>query len=181
MATSDIQAICSQLLTADDLAVDDKLFEQVLEEKIVTKIQENKKSKYVKIFSKEQLFLSHITPLLHNIGFEIIDEVTYNVSNKNELIYISRFNLNVEDFEKIEKAKDNLEYIISYSLKDCTVKHSKAYSLVYKENLKKRKIMLIRAFIEYIDQAVLTINSATILNTLTTNHSLACMFVKYFI
>ena len=37
MATSDIQAICSQLLTPDDLAVDDKLFEQVLEEKIVTK------------------------------------------------------------------------------------------------------------------------------------------------
>jgi glutamate dehydrogenase len=181
MATSDIQAICSQLLTPDDLAIDDKLFEQVLKEKIVTKIQENKKSRYIKIFSKKQLFLSHITPLLHSIGFEIIDEVTYNVANNKELIYISRFNLNVEDFEKVEKAKDNLEYIISYSLKDCTIKYSKAYSLVYKENLTLRKIMLIRAFIEYIDQAILTINSATILNTLTRNHSLACMFVKYFI
>jgi glutamate dehydrogenase len=181
MAKSDIQAICSQLLTPDDLAVDDKLFEQVLKEKIVTKILENKKSKYVKIFSKEQIFLSHITPLLHNIGFEIIDEVTYNVANNNELIYISRFNLNVEDFDKIEKAQDNLESIINYSLKDTTVKHSRAYSLVYKENLDLRKIMLIRAFIEYIDQAVLTINSATILNTLTINHKLACMFVKYFI
>lgn len=181
METSDIQAICSQLLTHDDLAIDDKLFEQVLEEKIVTKIQENKKSKYIKIFSKKQLFLSHITPLLHSIGFEIIDEVTYNVANNKELIYISRFNLNIEDFEKIEKAKDNLEFIISYSLKDCTIKYSKAYSLVYKENLNLRKIMLIRAFIEYIDQAVLTINSATILNTLTRNHSLTSMFVKYFI
>ena len=181
MSTSDIQAICSQLLTPDDLAVDDKLFEQVLKEKIVTKILENKKTKYIKIFSKEQLFLSHITPLLHNIGFEIIDEVTYNVANEKELIYISRFNLNVEDFEKIEEAKENIEAIISYSLKDCSVKHSKAYSLVYKENLDLRKIMLIRAFIEYIDQAVLTINSATILKTLTTNHILASIFVKYFI
>ncbi|APW65234.1 MULTISPECIES: NAD-glutamate dehydrogenase domain-containing protein [Arcobacteraceae] len=181
MSTSDIQAICSQLLTPDDLAVDDKLFEQVLKEKIVTKILENKKTKYIKIFSKEQLFLSHITPLLHNIGFEIIDEVTYNVANEKELIYISRFNLNVENFEKIEEAKENIEAIISYSLKDCSVKHSKAYSLVYKENLDLRKIMLIRAFIEYIDQAVLTINSATILKTLTTNHILASIFVKYFI
>jgi len=181
MSTSDIQAICSQLLTPDDLAVDDKLFEQVLKEKIVTKILENKKTKYIKIFSKEQLFLSHITPLLHNIGFEIIDEVTYNVANEKELIYISRFNLNVEDFEKIEEAKENIEAIISYSLKDCSVKHSKAYSLVYKENLDLRKIMLIRAFIEYIDQAVLTINSATILKTLTTNHILASIFVRYFI
>jgi len=181
MATSDINTICSQLLTPDDLAVDDKLFEQVLKEKIVTKILKNRKSKYVKIFSKEQLFLSHITPLLHNIGFEIIDEVTYNVANNKEIIYISRFNLNVDNFEKIEKAKDNLETIINYSLKDTTVKHSRAYSLVYKENLNLRKVMLIRAFIEYIDQAVLTINSATILHTLTENHKLSCMFVKYFI
>ena len=181
MSTSDIQAICSQLLTPDDLAVDDKLFEQVLKEKIVTKILENKKIKYIKIFSKEQLFLSHITPLLHNIGFEIIDEVTYNVANNKELIYISRFNLNIENFEQIEKAKQNLETIISYSLKDFTVKHSKAFSLVYTQNLDLRKVSLLRAFIEYIDQAVLTINSATILNTLTQNHKLASMFVKYFI
>ena len=181
MSTSDIQAICSQLLTPDDLAISDELFDRVLSEKIVTKIQENKKSKYIKIFSKEQLFLSYITPLLHNIGFEIIDEVTYNVTNKKDLIYISRFNLKIDDFKKVDNAKDNLEAIISYSLKDTSVKHSKAYSLVYTENLTLRKIDLIRAFIEYIDQAVLTINSATILNTLTTNSSLACLFVKYFI
>ncbi|WP_121627000.1 NAD-glutamate dehydrogenase domain-containing protein [Poseidonibacter antarcticus] len=180
MSTSDIQAICSQLLTPDDLAIDDKLFQEVVKEKIVTKIIDNKKSKYIKIFSTEQLFLSHITPLLHDIGFEIIDEVTYNVTNNKELVYISRFNLNINDFNKIEQAKDNLEFIINYSLKDTTVKYSQAYSLVYKENLNLRKIMLISAFIEYISQAVLTINSATILNTLIINHSLTCMFVKYF-
>ena len=181
MSTSDIQAICSQLLTPDDLAIDDKLFEQVIKEKIATKIIDNKKTKYIKIFSKEQLFLSHITPLLHNIGFEIIDEVTYNVTNNKELIYISRFNLNIDDLEKIEKSKVNLESIINYSLKDCTVKHSKAYSLVYKENFNLRKIMLIGAFIEYIDQAVLSVNSTTILNTITTNYKLSSMFVEYFI
>lgn len=181
MATSDIQAICSQLLTPDDLAVSDELFDQVLKESIVTQILNTKKSKYVKIFSKEQLFLSHITPLLHNIGFEIIDEVTYNVSNNKEEIYISRFNLNVHDENRLEDAKSNLEYIITNTLKDPSVKHSKAFSLVYTQNLTLRKIMLLRAFIEYIDQAVLTINSATILNTLTTHDSLACLFVKYFI
>jgi len=181
MATSDINAICSQLLTPDDLAVSDELFDEVLKDGIVTKILENKKLKYVKIYSKEQLFLSHITPLLHNIGFEIIDEVTYNVTNSKKLIYISRFNLNVEDSEKMDSAKDNLEAVISQSLKDTTVKHSKAFSLVYKQNLNMRKISLLGAFIEYIDQAVLTINSATILNTLTTNDNLACLFVKYFI
>ena len=109
MATSDIQAICSQLLTPDDLAVSDELFNKVLEDGIVTKILENKNNKYVKIYSKEQLFLSNITPLLHNIGFEIIDEVTYNVTNKKELIYISRFNLNIEDSKKLDLARENIE------------------------------------------------------------------------
>jgi len=181
MATSDIQAICSQLLTPDDLAVSDELFEEVLNNGIVTKILENKNIKYVKIFSKEQLFLSHITPLLHNIGFEIIDEVTYNVTNKKDMIYISRFNLNLDDFKKIEIAKDNIEEIITYSLRDTTVKHSKAFSLIYEENLSFRKIMLLRAFIEYIDQAVLTINSAAILNTFTTHHKITADFVEYFL
>ncbi len=181
MATSDIQAICSQLLTPDDLVVNDELFKKVLKEGIVTKIINNNDSVYVKIFSKEQLYLSHITPLLHNIGFEIIDEVTYNVSHEDEQIYISRFNLDIPDTSQLEVARENLEYVISHSLKDPTIKHSKAFCLVYKQNLNLRKIKLLRAFIEYIDQAVLTINSATILNTLTAHDSLACLFVKYFI
>jgi glutamate dehydrogenase len=127
MATSDIQAICSQLLTPDDLAVNDELFKKVLKEGIVTKIINNNDSVYVKIFSKEQLYLSHITPLLHNIGFEIIDEVTYNVSHEDEQIYISRFNLDIPDTSQLEVARENLEYVISHSLKDPTIKHSKAF------------------------------------------------------
>lgn len=139
MTTHDINAICSQILTSDDLIVEEELFQKVLKDKIVTKILDNKGLKYIKIFSKEQLFLSHITPLLHNIGFEIIDEVTYNVMNKKEMIYISRFNLFNPDLQKIEIAKNNIEDIITYTLQDSTVKHSKAFSLVYEENLNLKK------------------------------------------
>ena len=181
MATNDINAICSQILTSEDLNVDEKLFNEVLENRIVTKILDNKDSKYIKIFSKEQIFLSHITPLLHNIGFEIIDEVTYNVAHQKDLIFVSRFNLNISDLKKLDIAKDNIENIITQSLQDPTVKHSKAFSLVYEQNLNFRKIMILRAFIEYIDQAVLTINSAAILNTLTTHHSITALFVEYFL
>ena len=181
MATHDINAICSQLLTSDDLNVDEKLFNEVLENRIVTKILDNKDSKYIKIFSKEQIFLSHITPLLHNIGFEIIDEVTYNVAHEKDLIFVSRFNLNISDLRKLDIAKDNIENIVTQSLQDPTVKHSKAFSLVYEQNLNFRKIMILRAFIEYLDQAVLTVNSAAILNTFTTYHSITALFVEYFL
>ena len=181
MATNDINAICSQLLTSDDLNIDAEFFQQILKDKIVTKIVDNKNLKYIKIFSKEQLFLSHITPLLHNIGFEIIDEVTFNVANKSDVIFVSRFNLNIIDLKKLDIAKDNIEKIITQSLQDPTVKHSKAFSLVYEQNLNFRKIMILRAFIEYIDQAVLTINSAAILNTFTTHHPITALFVEYFL
>ena len=147
MATPDINAICSQILTSDDLIVEEELFQQVLKDKIVTKLLDNKGSKYIKIFSKEQLFLSHITPLLHNIGFEIIDEVTYNVMSQKELIYISRFNLNNPNLEKINIAKNNIEDIITYTLQDCSVKHSKAFSLVYEENFDLKKIKIGRAHV----------------------------------
>ncbi len=181
MATNDINAICSQILTNDDLNVDEEFFQKVLKDRIVTKIVDNNNLKYVKIFSKEQLFLSHITPLLHNIGFEIIDEVTYNVAHEKDLIFVSRFNLNISDLKKLDIAKDNIENIITQSLQDPTVKHSKAFSLVYEQNLNFRKIMILRAFIEYIDQAVLTINSAAILNTFTTHNSITASFIEYFL
>ena len=110
--THDINAICSQILTADDLKIEEKLFQQVMKEKIVTKILDNNNGIHIKIFSKEQIILSHITPILHNIGFEIIDEVTYNITDNKELIYISKFNLNSPNFEKIGKAKNNFSVII---------------------------------------------------------------------
>lgn len=179
--THDINAICSQILTADDLKIEEKLFQQVMKEKIVTKILDNNNGIHIKIFSKEQIILSHITPILHNIGFEIIDEVTYNITDNKELIYISKFNLNSPNFEKIGKAKNNLEAIITHSLQDPTIKHSKAFSLVYEENFDLKKISILRAFIEYIDQAVLTINSVAILSTLTTYHSITADFVDYFL
>jgi len=181
MATHDINAICSQILTSEDLNVEEEIFKEVLKNRIVTKILDSKNSKYIKIFSKEQLFLSHITPLLHNIGFEIIDEVTYNIENKKDMIYVCRFNLHITDMKKLEIAKDNIENIITQSLQDPTVKHSKAFSLVYEQNLTFRKIMILRAFIEYIDQSVLTINSTAILNTLATHHSITASFVEYFL
>ncbi len=181
--TSDMNAMCSQLLTADDLKIPDILFEKVIKDGIITQIVEHNSSKSIKIYSTHQFFLSQIMPVLHDIGFLIIDEVTYNIQNSAQIIFVSRFNLqidNEEQIKKIEHAKDNLENIITSSLTDNSLIHSKVFSLIYNQNFDARKIMLVRAFIEYIDQAVLTINSAIILNTLITHHSITDSFVNYF-
>ncbi len=181
--TSDMNAICSQLLTPKDLEISDELFKKVIDGTIVTEIVENSSSQSIKIYSTYQLFLSSITPILHDIGFMIIDEVTYNIQNSTQLIFVSRFNLKVdneEDLKKIVNAQDNIENIITSSLKDASLVHSKAFSLVLNQNFDLKQIRLVRAFIEYLDQSVLTINSATVLNTLTTHHTITNLFVNYF-
>ncbi len=180
MATSDIEAVCSQLLTKEDLKVSDKFFQEVLDECIITHIHEDNNSNHIKIYSVNQLYLSTITPILHDIGFEIVDEVTYNISNKSKVIYVSRFNLHIKDVNIVKKAKENLENVITQTLKDEKIYHSKLFSLVLLQNLTVKKVYLLKAFIEYLDQAVLTINADTILNTLTTHHKISNLFLNYF-
>jgi len=182
--SSDINAVCSQLLTAKDLDISEELFNKVQEETIVTQIVDSDTVKSIKIYSTYQLFLSSITPILHDIGFMIIDEVTYNIQRRKQMVFVSRFNLKVEspgDINRIEYAKDNIENIIVNCIKDPSLEHSKVFSLVLNQNFNLRKISLVRAFIEYIDQAVLTINSATILNTLINHHTITDLFVDYFV
>ena len=181
--SSDMNAICSQLLTPQDLEISNELFNEVVENIIVTHISDYQDTKSIKIYSTYQLFLSSITPILHDIGFMIVDEVTYNIRNASKLIYVSRFNLRINDkayIKKIESAKSNLESIINRCLKDSSVKHTKVFSLVLNQNFDFRKLMVVKAIIEYLDQAALTINSETMLNTLTTHHEITKLFVDYF-
>ena len=182
--SSDINAVCSQLLTAKDLDISEELFKRVQEETIVTQIIDTDSTKSIKIYSTYQLFLSSVTPILHDIGFMIVDEVTYNIQSDKKTIFVSRFNLNIEtdgDANRIVYAKDNLENVIVSCIKDPAMIHSKVFSLVLNQNFNLRQLCLVRAFIEYLDQAVLTINSATILNTLTNHHTITDLFVDYFI
>ncbi len=183
MTTSDMNAVCSQLLRPEDLTISDELFKQVQTQSVVTQIVEKGNTTNIKIYSTYQLYLSSVTPILHDIGFLIIDEVTYNIQNGKDMIYVSRFNLRIlkDDFlEKIKDAKENLENIITMSIKDLSFNSSKVFSLVLNQNFNQKKIKLVRSFIEYLDQAVLTINSVTILNTYTLHHSITKLFVDYF-
>lgn len=175
-----MNAICSQLLTQNDLKISDELYTRVQEEGIVTSILENNDLRSIKIFSKEQLYLSQITPVLHAMGFTIIDEVTYNLSKDTDVVHVSRFNLHLDDTSKIEKSQQNIEEIVALTLKDDNIEHSKAYSLIYNENFSIRKIKLLRSLVEYLDQAVLSINTIMIKTTLTTHHTITNMFIDYF-
>lgn len=180
MANSQYDAICSQLLTQDDLKISDELFAEVIQKEYLTRIDYKNKHSFIKIYSTKDIYLSSVVPILHNFGFEIMDEITYSISQKNKTIYILRFNLNLQKNDKMDRSKENIEDVISDSLKYSYIKRTKLFSLVYKQNFSLRSISLISAIIEYLDQAVISLNSDAIINTLTTYDEITDLFLSYF-
>ncbi len=180
MASNAINEVCSTLVSPKDLKIGDELFQNIIKEKIVTEITIDSKDSSINIYATSQLYLSSIIPVLHDFGFNIIDEVSYKIQKNTKNIYINRFNLKLDNVKKITKAKCNIERVISDSLNGVILSRCKLFSLVYHEDLSIRKILLLRAFIEYIDQSVIAVNQASILHTITAYSNISKLFVEYF-
>lgn len=178
--TSDLNAVCSQLLRPDDLKISSELFNRIVKEEIVSKIYINHKNVSIKIYSVSALYLSSMTPVLHDFGFKIIDEIAYSIPKSDTTVFVNRFNLEVLDFKKFESAKDNIENIISQALLGKSFDKCHLYALVYLENFSLRHIKLMRAIIEYLDQAVLSLNSNVIIDTINHHHGISKLFLDYF-
>lgn len=173
-------AVCSQLLSQEDLQIDDEVIKALAERPIVTRIALAAEQAAVRLYAKKQLLLSDITPILHDFAFVVVDEVTYTVMHAKQTIYVCRFNLQLDDIKAFKQAKENIESVITDSLLGRTFSSCRIYSLVYKQNLTLRQLTLLRAFVEYINQAVPSINFDTILNTITAYDALAALLLRYF-
>lgn len=180
-SSSSMNAVCSEILSPESLNVSDELFDFVMKEKIVTNITDDIEKPSINIYATSQLYLSSIIPILHDFGFKIIDEVAYKIVKNSENIYINRFNLKLEDMKKLTDSKENIETVISDSLNGKILTRCRLFALVYDEDLSIRKIMLLRAMVEYIDQSIISLNQETILNTITQYSKISKLFVDYFI
>jgi len=179
--TAFFDSVCAQLLQPDDLKISSDLFERITQEKIVSKIFISDKSVSIKIYADHILHLSSMTPVLHDFGFDIIDEVTYAIPKNEVSVHVNRFNLDVQDLQRLNSAKDNIEKIISLSLLGKTFDKCRLYSLVYMQNFSLRHITLMRAIIEYLNQAVLSLNASIIIGALNHHHLITNLFIDYFL
>ncbi len=181
MTNSPLDTVYFRPICSEDLEVSDALFEEILKDKIVTLIADRQEASYIDIYALTQLYLSSIIPVLHDFGFKIIDEVSYKIVKNEQNLYMSRFNLKLDDTKKLSLSKNNIQKVISDSLRGTIFSRCRLFWLVYHENLCLRKIMLLRAFIEYLDQAVIALNPDAILNTMIQYSSLSKLFVEYFL
>lgn len=173
-------AVCSQLLSKEDLNPERAVIDALASQSILTQITLQEGRAVVRLYADHQLLLSDITPILHDFAFVVIDEVTYTLSDQGRTIHICRFNLHLEDNEAFERARENIETVITASLLGSGFGSCRIYALVYKQNLTLRQVTLLRAIIEYMNQAVLSINFETILAALIRHHTVARLFLHYF-
>jgi len=176
-----LKSVCSQLLQADDLNISTDLYARIINEEIVSQIFINNEKVSVKIYSTKMLHLSCMTPVLHDFGFEIIDEITYSIPKEKSNIFINRFNLDIHELQKLKDAKENIEQIISMSLLGQNFERCQLYGLVYSQNFSLRHITLMRTLIEYLDQAVLSLNANVIIHTLNHHNGITNLFISYFL
>lgn len=181
MKSSSVNAVSSTILSKKDLTISAELFNSIQEKKIITQIMDDELKPSINIFATTQLYLSSIVPILHDFGFVIIDEVSYKINKDKKDVYINKFNLKIDDTKNITESKCNIENVISDSLNGSILQRCKLFSLVYDQNLSIRKVLLLRAMIEYIDQSVIALNQETILHTITQYHHISKLFLDYFV
>lgn len=181
MKDTSVNTVCSGLISPIDLKVSDELFTTIEKEEIVVQITVDSEQSSISIYSDVQIYLSKVVPILHDFSFNIIDEISYQVVKNEKIIFINKFNIHLDNNKTITKSKSNIEHVISDSLKGVIFSRCQLFSLVYNENLSIRKIMLLRAFIEYIDQSSTSINRSSILQTLTNYSQISNLFIDYFV
>ena len=181
MQSSSMNAVFSGQLSKKDMTISNELFSSIQKKNIVTQIMDDIKQPSINIYATKQLYLSSIVPILHDFGFTIIDEVAYKINKNKHDVYINRFNLKLDDTSNLTVSKLNIENVISDSIASDTLTGCRLFSLVYDQNLSIRKILLLRAMIEYIDQAVISLNQGNIQHTITIHSEISKLFVDYFI
>jgi len=175
-----MNAICSQLLTPDDINISQDFVDRIEKEKIVVQVYIKDESAAIRIYSKQALMLSLIMPVLHDFGFNIVDEIPFSFEHNGHTIHLKRLNLNLVRITEITRAKSNIEEVITHVLLGGNFPATKLFSLVCDQNLSLRQLSLLKAVIDYMNQAVVAINLDSFIHTLRTQPTITKLFLDYF-
>ncbi|MBN2895968.1 MAG: NAD-glutamate dehydrogenase [Campylobacterales bacterium] len=132
------------------------------------------------IASEKPRTLSQMMPLLDDFGFDIIDETSDGFEHEERRYHLYRFGLQIDDPDQFAKAQSNIAAIVTEALGTPHFKRCKLFALIYRENFTPRQVQLMRALIEYLNQAAVNINHEAFIQTFTTHHAIVKSLLEYF-
>lgn len=179
MISDEINSACSQILSKNDLVINQEILKKLNLHNIAIELQ-NKPNPIIKIYSKEKLTLSQIIPIFHDFQFNVIDELSYMITHDKKDIFINKFNLEIQDNKKFESNQKNIIEIIYASIKGKLNFNSRLFVLVHKEDFCLKGVLLFKGLINYEDQLVQAFSNSNITKTMVKYSEISGLFLTYF-
>ena len=175
----------------DILKLEDAILKNTLTLDLYRLSNDKDKTYQLKIFHPEsQVTLSNILPILENMGFHVIDELTFLVEPYHKKkAWVHHFQLKVEiDFGAL-KTKDESAHIESikkefqqafFKIWHREIEDDKLNTLIVKAGMRWRDVSLLRAYGKYIKQAEFNYSFDYITEALSKHPILSNKIVKLF-
>lgn len=139
----------------------------------------------LKIFSPyEELTLSSVLPIIENIGFFVIDMLTFKVQLKEisleNTIYIHHFRLQCQkDIELKPVVKKNIELALE-KIWNNEIENDRFNSLILYANINWREALLLRSFAKYLKQIKFAYDAELIIESLLRNNKITALIIELF-
>lgn len=165
--------------TAEDAFADIKMLEEL--EGVKSRLYHDKESSILKIYSVNRFLVTHLMPILDNIGLKVYEEDTYEFELPEGHRFVNTVYLadieNIEDFS--ERYGKILPELMNKVL--CQVmENDRLNSLVILQNLTYRQVSVLRGLRNFIRQIDSSFTLKTLNNALINNSETAKLMVSLF-
>ena len=174
-----LQMACSQLISKEDLVISKEIVKALEKREMAASLQSGHEPS-IAIFSKEQLALSDILPVITDFGLRVLSEVTFVTQTKQQEIYVSKFLLDPNRSGDLEAHQKNIIESLLKVLEEEEFESCRLFRLIYREDFCARGILLFRTLVHYENQLVAEFNINHIIDTLIKYHALSKYFLDYF-
>jgi len=173
-----LQQICNQLIKSDDLKISKEIQHALETDGIAVEI--SREPEIIKIFSSTKFSLSDIIPVMHDLGFFVSSEVSFELAAPSHTVYVTKLYLDVQEPSLLSAHAGHITEILIYALQSPRKESCSLFSLAYSQNFSLRSIQLFRAIAHYENQLVAEFNIPKIITTLTEYHMLSKSLFAYF-
>jgi glutamate dehydrogenase len=135
----------------------------------------------IKIYSKKMILLTDIIPIIDNMGLEVNEENIYKIKTNSDTYYINSIYIaNVEDYNEFKTKYKNILTDLVVEVIQGNIENDKLNKLLISTELDYRKIDLLRAIRNYIEQIEHTFRRATLNDTLNNQNHISKKLVELF-
>ncbi|SHO81562.1 NAD-specific glutamate dehydrogenase, large form [hydrothermal vent metagenome] len=169
-------------LTSEEFIITEEIKDYLTTNSTFLKINvdENNNASII-IYSTARLLLSQTIPILANFNFVVINEISNHILDNNNIYFISKLSIEVEDIDKLIENKNNISTLILKILNEELNFSSPIFVLSYLENLETKELFLLVALAKYKEQLLSSSAYHSTINIFIKYSHITKLIVDYFI